>query len=389
MKSPQDRNKPLKVCHLITDSGVGGAEKILYELVTRLDPERFRCRVIVMKKPGAVAKELGKTGVTVTSLKLPQNIGPAYVLRLLPAVAGLISELRRDRPDVLHCWLFQANIAGRIAARLARVPINISSLRVLEAERMIQYPLDRVTALLVTRYVAVAEAVADHYRNKLDLPGERIEVIVNGVDIQSYEGASGDRLREELGLPEDAWIIGTAGRLHKQKGVDLLIQTMQKVRESCPAAVLLIAGEGPERETLQQQARALPERAVRFLGEWKRMDEFFSLLHVFVLASRWEGMPNALLEAMAAKVPVVASRTGGVPEVIGCEHEEDKEPGIMVEPGSPVAYAEALLSLWRDPQRREAMRQNAGERAALFSLDRMAERYGRLYEELSLAPRRE
>ncbi len=380
MKEPQETHykKPIKVCHLITDSGTGGAEKILFELVQRLDPDRFQSRVIVMKRPGVIAEEIKAAGVPVYSLQLPYRVNLFYGVRLVPALLRLVAELRRDRPDILHCWLFQANLAGRIAARIAGVPANISSLRVVEEERLLQYPLDRLTGFLVTRYVAVARAVADHYMKRLKMPGKKIEVIRNGVELVGLEEGQRNELKEGLSLPEGAFIIGTAGRLHKQKGTDILIQAMRKVREDCPEAVLLIAGEGPERETLEQAARSLPDGAVRFTGNVRQMEEFYEALDIFVLPSRWEGMPNALLEAMSAGVPAVAARTGGVPEIMGKE-----ETGVMVPPESPEALADAVIFLRKNNERKEQLKTNAIKRARLFSFDKMTESYERLYEDLS------
>jgi len=379
MKDRQEKNnkKPIKVCHLITDSGTGGAEKILFELVTRLDPDRFQTRVIVMKKPGTTAEEIEAAGVPVSSLQLPYRVNLIYGLRLVPAFARLVAELRRDRPDILHCWLFQANLAGRIAARLAGVPADTSSLRVVEEERLLQYPLDRLTGFLVTRYVAVAGAVADHYMKRLKIPARKISTIPNGVEAGRRESGQRNALKERLSLPEGAFVIGAAGRLHKQKGTDILIQAMHKVRQTCPEAMLLIAGEGPERDALEEAARSLPDGVIRFTGNVRQMEEFYELLDVFALPSRWEGMPNALLEAMAAGVPAVAARTGGVPEIIG-----EEEAGIMVPPGSPEALADAVICLLKSSGQREKMKMNAIKRSGLFSLDKMTESYESLYEEL-------
>ncbi|HUT53320.1 MAG TPA: glycosyltransferase [bacterium] len=378
---------PIRITHLITDSGTGGAEKILYELVRRLDPERYQSRVIVMKQPGRTAQMLVESGVPVLSLKLPARTGAAYFLKMPLAFFKLLRELKSERPHVLHCWLFQANLLGRLAARLTGVPANISGLRVAEMERTGQYGPDRWSAGLVTRYAAVCEAVAAHYREKLGLAAERIAVVRNGIDPVPFAEADPGALKRELGIAEGSRVIGALGRLHRQKGLDTLVRAMPALLGRFPDLVLVIAGDGPERDRLGRLAESEGVAgSVKFPGEWHRAPEFMAALDVFVLPSRWEGMPNALLEAMAAGVPAVASRVGGVAEIMaggGPGGPVAGETGIMIEPEDARALARAVSALLEDEKRRTAMGSSARRRArSEFSLDQMVRGYEALYKSL-------
>lgn len=383
-------SEPVRVTYLITDSGTGGAEKMLFELIRRLPADRYSTRVIVLKAPGRTAERIRELGIPLDSLKLPGASGLGTARQLPKAFGRLVNLLRADPPQILHCWLFQANFLGRVAARIAGVPVNLSSLRVIEMEHGIQYPLDHCTRGLVTRYLAVAEAVARHYRANLGLGADRITVIPNGIDATVFRGHEPSVLRQELGLPLGVPVIGSMGRLHRQKGVDLLIRTLPKLWARFPELVLLVAGEGPEREELEELAEASgAEGRVKFLGEFLRAPEFMAGLDLLVLPSRWEGMPNVVLEAMAAGRAVVAAAAGGVPELVIsgiAKAAGTGETGIMVSPERPELLAEAVAALLADEPRRIAMGQAARARvAAEFSLEKMVARYIALYDELIAA----
>lgn len=379
--------RPIRVMHLITDSGIGGAEKIMAELASRLDPGQFTCRVVSLKEPGATAQKLIERGIQVDSLYLPSRMKPGYLLAAMPALLRLLKLIRSFRPQILHCWLFQANLMGRFAARLAGVPVNISGLRVIEMEHRSQYLPDRLTRGLVTRYVAVCEAVARHYREWLRLPPSKLTVILNGVEPAAKGERDREAARRELEIPEGHPVIGFLGRLHPQKGVDLLLEAFSDVVIQYPRALLLIAGKGPMMEELAAQAkeRGLKER-VRFLGECEKPRRFLAALDLLVLPSRWEGLPNVAIEAMAQGLPVVATGVGGTPELVvsgEADHPRPDETGILVAPGDVGELARAIMALLADPDRAAAMGKRARDRAlSEFGLASMIQKYGELYQEL-------
>jgi glycosyltransferase involved in cell wall biosynthesis len=177
------------------------------------------------------------------------------------------------------------------------------------------------------------------------------------------------------------------GRLCRQKGIDVLLRALPLLRSRFPGLALLIAGDGPERGELERLAgmEGAGDR-VRFLGEWRRAPEFLAGLDLFILPSRWEGMPNALLEAMAAGVPVVASRVGGVPEIVTGGTPESPAPGetgIVVDPESVDELVRAVSALLKDLPRRESMAENARAKArGEFRMEEMIRRYSEFYNGL-------
>ena len=376
-------SSPVRVDYLITGTGTGGAEKILFELVTRLCPEKFSPRVISMKKIGRTGKKIQEAGVEVVSLGLPEKTDLKYVFFLLFAVVKLVLLIVSDRPKILHSWLFQANIAGRFAAKLCGVPINISGMRVIEEERMVQYPIDLLTSRMVTKYLAVCESVGNHYLKKLALPQKMMTVIPNGIDMKKYEKVSENTPDTVKDSENKTLIIGLMGRLHRQKGFDVFLRSFPFVVKKNYNIKALIAGGGPELRSLQNLIDKLNlEKYVQLLGEVSDPAGFMNGLDVFVLPSRWEGMPNVVLEAMAFGLPVIATNVGGSPELV--VSGKDGETGIIVSPENEEELSSALISILDDPKRRGDMRESALSRVKKFDMEKMISQYEKLYEQLLL-----
>jgi len=371
--------KPLRVTYLITDSGVGGAEKMAAALIRGLDRTRFEPSLLAMKPLGETAAGLLEEGVPVASLGLPGRVSGAYFFRLPGAFRQLCQELKRQKTDILHCFLFQANFLGRIAARITGVPKNISSLRVMEAEHRSQFFLDRLTSSWVTRWTAVGEAVRRFAISEIGLDPARIKVIPNGIALAELDRADRGIVRREFGISSEAPLLGTIGRLHPQKGVDLLLRALRELKGQFPALKTLIVGEGPALPALRALASDLGlVQDVIFTGLRRDVPNILAALDLLVLASRWEGMPNVVLEAFAAGRAVVATRVGAVEEMV-----QDGETGILVPAEDPPALALAIGSLLADPPGRARLA--AAGRARVekeFSLEKMVRLTQELYEDV-------
>jgi glycosyltransferase involved in cell wall biosynthesis len=368
---------PLRVAYLITDSGVGGTEKMLAALIRGLDRTRFEPSLLALKPLGETARALAAEGIPVTSLGLPARVSLSYLLRLPGAFRKLRRELLRLRPDILHCFLFQANLLGRLAAGFSKVPANLSSLRVIEAVHRFQLPLDRISSGWVTRYTAVGEAVRRFAIEEIGLDPAQVAVIPNGIDPGAFAGLDPNRIRREFRIPPAAPLIGTMGRLHAQKGMDLFLQAVSKLRAGFPELRALVAGEGPDRPGLERLAASLDlSAAVIFTGLRRDGPALLAGLDLFVLASRYEGMPNTILEAMAAGKAVVAAAVGAVPELV-----QEGQTGLLVPPEDADALARAVRLLLSDAELRRRLGANGRARVETeFSLEKMI----RLTEELYL-----
>jgi len=368
---------PLRVAYLITDSGVGGTEKMLAALIRGLDRTRFEPSLLALKPLGETARALASEGIPVTSLGLPARVSFSSLMRLPGAFRKLRRELLRLRPDILHCFLFQANLLGRLAAGFSGVPANLSSLRVVELQHRYQLLLDRITSGWVTRYSAVGEAVRRFAIEEIGLDSAQVAVIPNGIDLEAFAGLDPNRIRREFRIPPAAPLIGTIGRLHPQKGLDLFLQAVSRLRADFPELRALVAGEGPDRPGLERLAASLDlSAAVIFTGLRRDPPELLAALDLFVLPSRYEGMPNVILEAMAAGKAVVAAAVGAVPELV-----QEGQTGLLVPPEDADALARAVHLLLSDAELRRRLGANGRARVETeFSLEKMI----RLTEELYL-----
>jgi glycosyltransferase involved in cell wall biosynthesis len=360
-----------RVLHAITGTGIGGAERSLLRILRGLHG-RYEFGVVSLKPEGALGAEMREAGAAVVSLGMRGAPGLAQI----GALRELGREIRRFEPDLVHAWLFQANLLSRFAAGGTA---NISSLRVEERERPWEVRLDAWSSRRVTRYTAVSQSVA-RFSVERGLPEGKIDVIPNGLPHEDFEEPEGWRdFRRETAIPEDALLLLCVGRLAPQKGQRFLLEAVSGSEELPSPPWLLFLGDGPDLPLLQALARRYRcgER-VRFLppvGDPRRAYRSADLL---VLPSLWEGMPNAVLEAMAQGCPVLSTEVGGAPEII-----EDGVNGRLVPPGDSPALRQALTQLLSDTELRERLAA-AGPATVRerFPLSRTLELTQALYEEL-------
>ncbi|MGE5193698.1 MAG: glycosyltransferase [Deltaproteobacteria bacterium] len=364
-------NSPVRIAFCITDLDPGGAERALVALVTRLDRSRWEPAAFCLAKRGALADQLEAAGTPVVCLGAQHwmNLGTLF---------RLVREFRRFHPAILQTFLFHANLAGRIAGRLAGIRAIVSGIRVAEKRSRIPLWLDRWTNRLVTTNVCVSQAVADFSISHAGISPKKIVVIPNGVDVGKFSVARPADL-SAFGIAPGSQLLLTIGRLDRQKGLHDLLEAAALVIPRHPQARFLLVGEGPERPAIERSIRekGLTDR-VHLTGWRSDIPELLSAGYALVLSSLWEGMPNVILEAMAAGLPVAATRVEGVSELV---HEG--QTGLLVPPESPQALAAALESLLTDPLRAKAMGQAGRERVtAEFSWEKMAAAYNELYQSI-------
>lgn len=362
---------PVRIAFCITDLDPGGAERALVQLVTRLDRQRWEPAVYCLARRGALADELAAKGIPVVCLAARRWTAACALMRLA-------RELRRFRPAIVQTFLFHANLAGRIAGRLVGVRRIISGIRVAEKRSRIPLWLDRWTNGLVRANVCVSQDVADSSIRQARLPARKIVVIPNGVDAARFSTVRAADLTG-LGIPSGSMVLLTVGRLDRQKGLIDLIEAAALVLPRYPQAHVLLVGEGPERPAIEQaiRDRNLLDR-VHLAGWRPDVPELLAAGYALVLSSHWEGMPNVVLEAMAAGLPVVATRVEGVSELV-----IEGQTGLLVPAQSPKSLAAALGGILDDPAAAKAMGQGGRERVrGEFSWEKMAARYSALYQSI-------
>jgi len=358
------------ILYLISELDVGGAEKNLCRLATGLNWERFgRPAVACLWGSGRVGEWLEDAGIEVIHLHL-RKVG------LLLAALKLRGILKSGRFELLHSFLFHANFVGRLAAARTGVPV-VSSIRVTEVDRPFRVTLDRLTNRLVAAETCVSEAVR-RWSIEQGLPAEKLFTIPNGVDCSAYQAEKG-KLRGELNLPAEAKIALLPARLARQKGPDILLEAAVALCPRMPDLHFVLAGDGPLRAKLRISAKT-EGIAHRFhlLGHRDDVPELLADADVVVLPSRWEGMPNAALEAMAAGRPVVAADVGGCPEVV-----DAGRTGLLVPPADSAELAEAIAKIISAPELGREMGEAGRERARdEFSVEKMVRMNEQLYEKI-------
>lgn len=359
-----------------TDSGVlGGAENAMLMLLGSLDREEWRPTLLLDDRPGAevLAGRAAALGVPVRLVgPLPLGLEGA---RGVPALARL---LRRERPAVFHAHMSSPVACkwGLEAAVLARVPAVLGTVQVggYEPPDRSAYWQLRALSRGVDRYLAVSHGIANELVEGLGWPRQKIDVVYNAVDLARVEVEAAPGLREELG-GEGRPLVLIPARLDAQKGHRVLFEAIPHV----PGALFLLAGEGPERESLEALAaqQGIAER-VRFLGRREDVPQLLAACDVFALPSLYEGSSLAVLEAMAAGIPIVSSAIGGTDELI-----EDGRSGLLVAPGDAEGLAAALRRVIDDPALRESLAAQAREGVeAGLTRKQMASRVSGVYREL-------
>jgi sugar transferase (PEP-CTERM/EpsH1 system associated) len=366
----KDRERPVRVMHLIFTLRSGGMEHGVVKIVNGLDPARVVSTICSTTPADAAMRATVTPGVRVIELNRRAGNDP----RVVAAIYGV---LRRERPDILHTHAWGTLLEGIVAGRLARVPLIVHGEHGTLQLRGGQVRAQRWAWRHADHLLSVSSRLAERMSALVGMPLDRIRVLRNGVDLTRF-GATRERsVRRTFGIADDAGIvIGAVGRLVDVKDHATLIDAVDVLRRRERRVFAVIAGDGPLRPELEARiARRGLEEHVRLLGHRSDVEAIVAGLDVFVQSSTSEGMSNTILEAMASGVPVVATRVGGADEMV-----VDGDTGILVPPSDAKRMADALERLVSNASLRQAMG-SAGRRRTHqeFSLEGMVERYQSFY----------
>lgn len=335
----------------------GGAERLLMQTLLSLERGRFERTLIITRwdplladsEAGAgVLAALESAGVRVLGIRRTSRLSPR-------AWVTIIRWLRMHRVDVLHAHKFGANLAGVVIGRLTGVPVIAHE----HGLRASPSPARRLADRLIGRLAAVVLCVSEADRDRLvtteHLPQRKVRHVPLGIAAPDAMPASRAEARRDLGLPAEGVVMVTTAVLRPEKRLDVLLAAFAEVRSTAPDAVLLVMGDGPQRESLETQAATLAlGRGVRFLGHRTDVPGVLAAADIGVLCSDHEGTPLALMEYMNAGLAIAATEVGGVPAMVRNERE-----GLLVPPGSPAELAAGLRRLCADVPLREALGQAA------------------------------
>lgn len=360
----------MNVLQVVNSLECGGLEKLVIHLTQKLNEEGVNALIACLSTDGELANEARKKGLRVVSLNKAKGLDPWVTWSLWRLI-------RRERIDVVHTHNFAPLIYGSLAARLANVKtINTRHGR---AQRTTHPFIWRLNS----RVVAVSDdAKTEMLRHNVIDPA-KVQVIYNAVNPADFAGVQDDHVRQlyrkKLGLQPETMLVGIVARLAKEKDHMTLVKAFEKIATKLFNVELLIIGDGPLLIETKRLARNYQlEHKIKFLGFRDDIPLLLSILDVFVLSSRMEGISMTLLEAMAAAKPIVATEVGGNPEVV-----EDGKTGLLVPAGNPEKMAEAILKILADPSLAKAWGAAGRQRLlAKFDLDKMVESYTKIYEEL-------
>jgi glycosyltransferase involved in cell wall biosynthesis len=363
----------LTIVHVLSSFQMGGQERVALDLATlqREAGQRVLAISLAPSPQGRMADAFRAVGVQTDAVPKGPGFDPSLPFRLA-------RRLSKERVELLHSHNPHALIYGAPAAALLRIPsVHTKHGRNPDIGRRTW--LRRVASRWVDAYVAVTPALADIALTQKECAPERLHVIANGIDAVRFSPRpeARRRAREELGIPESAWVVGTVGRLSPEKDQSLLIDAMTPLLDA--ERQLVIVGDGPERESLHLRIAATWKSAfVHMTGARADAENLLAAFDVFALTSRSEGLPLVLLEAMAMRLPVVSTSVGGVPDLV-----EHGVTGFLVPPRDKKALAEQLAFLSTRPaiaaEVAEVARHAVLER---YTMQRMAQEYQTLYERL-------
>lgn len=367
-----------RVLHVISSLGVGGAQRQLAEFVNRTPPDRYDVDVLVL---GSVDGDFSRRWIARSDVRI------TYV-DAWPRLVDSVLEVRRlciaGRYDLVHTWLFMANVVGVAGARLAGVPHVIESVRNLSLWKRTWYAqwwfraADILSARAADAVTVNAEALKSDHGSWAWYPPEAIDLVHNGLEPSKFLVDVREarlRVRTAAGLSDEAPVIGTVGRLAPEKDHDTFLRIVRGVHRARPDVRAVIVGDGQLRQQLEAAATAMGlADVVTFLGERLDARTLMAGLDVFVLPSRIEGFPNVLLEAAFLGVPAVASRVGGSPDVLPMSED-------TFAAGDAETAARRVLQMLEAPESAALRAAEMRDRAfSLFTADRTAARWFELYD---------
>lgn len=358
---------------------LGGAEKHVIRLAAGLRQKGHDAGIVCVFKEGALADEVRRGGIPFDCLGANYKWG-------LRTFSGIFDWLRRNPADVLHTYLFGFDFYGVLPARLLKMPAIVSSRReIAHWQKKRHLFLGKLGNLFVDRIACCSEAAKQWVIEKEKVSEGKTVTIYNGVDLGRFSGGTptpgpdNAALRKKLGIPPDAVLAGTVANFSFEKGYPYLLDAVSHILEKRPEVWFLFVGGGPLSEEMKDKARSLRRKGqVIFPGFQADIPALLGIMDVFVLASVIEGFPNVILEAMAMGKPVVATRTGGIPELIRSGYD-----GILVPPKDGKHLADAILSCLDDPAMAKSLGENARKKiAGNFSMDRMVDGYEQFYRSI-------
>ncbi|MDO9565596.1 MAG: glycosyltransferase [Candidatus Desulfaltia sp.] len=365
--------KSYNILYLVNSGEIiGGGEISLLGLIKELNRKKFN-PLVICPEGGSLFNELNKI-VVETKIVRMETIRNLNIFSWVRTVNKLIQLIKKREINLIHSNGSRATIFGGIAARLTKTPL-IWHVRIADSDKL----LDKFLVKLADKIIVVSKAVSRRF-DWIEDKEDKIVLVYNGIDLERFKPDVGIRkVRGKISLSSETPLVATVGRLDWYKGHKYLLVAAEKVVQALPDARFLIVGDGEYRERLENQVKQLNlDKNVIFTGNRKDIPEILASIDLFVLSSVSEGFGRAAAEAMACGKPVVATKAGGLSEVV-----EDGITGRLVPPKNPAALAKAIIELLKDKKKSENIGIAGRKRVEkLFSIEKNVKSIEELYEKI-------
>jgi glycosyltransferase involved in cell wall biosynthesis len=366
--------KKIRVVQIINSLAIGGAERVAINIATHLDHQHYESLILTLEELGPFSELLKEAGIPYLSL----NKKPGFKISLFFKIA---TQIKIWRADIITTHNYGPLLYGTIGGRMGgcRHFLHVDHARAFPSPKRSIFS-ERQLVKRLHRTIAVSEELKQNLIHHEGIPEGRIDIINNGIDErlfnQSFDQAA---KKDKLGLPKGVKLVGLGVRLAEQKGITYLLDAVKILIKDRKDFHVVIAGDGPQATDLHEKCNRLNlQQHVTFLGARMDLNQIVQLLDVYVLPSIWEGLPLAVLEAMAARRAIVATNVGGVPNVI-----RHKNNGLLVTPGNPVELASAINSLLDDEERRKKIGDASYDIfSKSYSAKKMAAQYASYYQRM-------
>lgn len=333
-----------RVFHIIQSLNNGGCENMLLRTLPLVDD--FEHTIITLKELGELTPRFVEANIRVVNIHCKNLFD-------IPGLLRLRTVVKEENPDLVLSYLFHADMAARFVLPLSPIPFLRTTYN--HPRYFIARFLSRLTRPLVRRYIANSEAVKRFYTEHLGVSKGTIEVLPNGIDVEAFTPSpENSLLKTSLGIAPHEIILISVANLHSNKGHRYLLEAFEKVYQKHTQLKLLIVGDGEERSRLEEQVSPYASRAnILFLGKRQDVSELLKLSHIFILPTLFEGMSNALMEAMAAHLPVITTDIEENRELV-----KHNETGLLVPIQDSHALALAIERLVQDPSLQRELAQS-------------------------------
>ena len=373
------KEKKIHIVHILNSLGTGGMENGVVNLINNMNHEKYKNSIVTLSDIWSLKNRIIQNDVGFFEIKKKGKVDFSLSLKLLKLLKDI-------KPDVVHTRNWGTLLDGFLAAKMANVPIIIHGIhgkdfRNYKKEKHKRIYIQRFVFALVDRLIILSEQLRKEYVKSGELIGKdnKITIINNGVDLKKFESnIAKNNKKLEIGLQKNDFVIGNVARLDPIKDHQTLIKAFSEVCESIKNSKLLLVGSGPLLPMLQNLTKLYNVREkTRFLGSRQDIPELLNIMDIYVQSSLYEGMSNTILEAMASKIPVIATDVGGTPDII-----IDNETGILIPSGDANALANSILLL-SNKDLAQKMGESGYERVKkIFSIEKMVASYENLYEKL-------